>query len=608
MPRTEGFEAYVSFRYLGGGEVTAEEICAEIARWPLDAVLGFLGAVSSEMLQRGHEFFDPRFQGGYLNLAIVDEFPRPLARATDMYGAGRVPITGGIHILAHEHNLAWLAHAALMHADRTRLAPELTYEFRRRALRLLLLINDVLPAERSARGLGDQSTLSQRRTAAIDWLRHYQFNRYSGGQIEANIRVVRQRIIMLDILPRFYPVEAAFEEATGGVTLRLYFEALSLLIAHIHEAGPERRWLSRATMCSQIRGNREAVESLVFGRWTRTPEAYSRRVLERTAARPDDLRLPDYDYVPLREAPLIEARTGELICPVLPMLLAKAEDDPYFILCDHLRGDRTRQVAFQQAMGKAFEEYAKGLVIHLRETDTRGAWGGTGSPRSPDGDEITDDLMLRHDVAVCIEHKGLRVDTEFLTGGHSDRVLGPEEEILARLDNREAVDHIEGRRRDPGYITRGLWQLSCSEEPILAYAAGGAGARPALMYPLLVHLSGLPVDKIIYTIYLEHLLKAARLLDGRVWAPPQWLHISDLESLVTLAERGQLDLLALLREKSQEPWKKTRFDIYLQERRFGTRPPRLLTEAAIALLRDAQATFFPDEPQDGTMSMNNREQ
>jgi hypothetical protein len=140
MPRSDGFEPYVTFRYLGGRAFGVEEIYAEIARWPLDAFLGFLGALSSDMFQHGHEFYDPRWQGGYLNVAIADDFPQPLPRATEMYLVGRVPVTGGVHILAHEHNLAWLTHAALLHADKDRVAPELTYEFRRRGYRLLLLL------------------------------------------------------------------------------------------------------------------------------------------------------------------------------------------------------------------------------------------------------------------------------------------------------------------------------------------------------------------------------------------------------------------------------------------------------------------------------------
>lgn len=113
----EGVQSYVTFRYLGGSAVSHEQVTSEIAQWPLDAILGFLGALSLEAVQVGQEFSNPKRQGHYLNLAIVDDFPTPLPRAGTMYAPGRVPYTGGAHILVHEHNLAWLAHEALLGAS-----------------------------------------------------------------------------------------------------------------------------------------------------------------------------------------------------------------------------------------------------------------------------------------------------------------------------------------------------------------------------------------------------------------------------------------------------------------------------------------------------------
>jgi hypothetical protein len=71
---------------------------------------------------------------------------------------------------------------------------------------------------------------------------------------------------------------------------------------------------------------------------------------------------PYYDFVPLRETPLIEARPGDLICPALPFLLAKIVDEPYFILSGHLQNSQE----FQQAFGRAYEESGRRARISAR--------------------------------------------------------------------------------------------------------------------------------------------------------------------------------------------------------------------------------------------------
>jgi hypothetical protein len=78
MQDIEGPHSYVSFRGLGGYSIDCSQVAAEIARWPLDGVLGFLGALSLEAVQAGADFSDPRRQGRYLQLAIVDDFPSQL--------------------------------------------------------------------------------------------------------------------------------------------------------------------------------------------------------------------------------------------------------------------------------------------------------------------------------------------------------------------------------------------------------------------------------------------------------------------------------------------------------------------------------------------------
>ena len=64
----EGIRSYVTFRHLGGSTVPVDQVLAELSRWPLDGILGYLAIISLEAVQAGHEFADPRRQGQYLNL------------------------------------------------------------------------------------------------------------------------------------------------------------------------------------------------------------------------------------------------------------------------------------------------------------------------------------------------------------------------------------------------------------------------------------------------------------------------------------------------------------------------------------------------------------
>lgn len=45
-PDIEGVQSYVTFRHLGGPAVSHEQVASEIAQWPLDGILGYLGALS----------------------------------------------------------------------------------------------------------------------------------------------------------------------------------------------------------------------------------------------------------------------------------------------------------------------------------------------------------------------------------------------------------------------------------------------------------------------------------------------------------------------------------------------------------------------------------
>lgn len=196
MQSIEGPHSYVTFRELGGSPIDSSQMAIEISRWPLDDILGFLGALSLEAVQAGADFSDPRRQGRYLQLAIVDDFPSQLPRVYAMYVPGRVPITGGRHLLVHEHNIAWLSHCALLYARERSITLDLSLELRRRVCRLLLIASDFLFEGSST----TPSSLRERRVFALHCLRDGQFNRFSKHSREMLLKLARSGFITHDPL------------------------------------------------------------------------------------------------------------------------------------------------------------------------------------------------------------------------------------------------------------------------------------------------------------------------------------------------------------------------------------------------------------------------
>jgi len=584
MPQFEGFQSFTSFKELGGTCVSVGEVVSEISRLPLDGILGFVAALTLEMMGAEEEFFAPQVQGCYLQLAIVDDFPQKIPRAAEMYVPGRVPITGGRHVFIHEQNLAWLSHAALLHSNRHATTPEITYGLRCRLFRLLLIINDLLAPETNA-GIPN---FVARRSFCHDRLRYWQFNRFFGNIIEILCPLARQKKILQYILPEFFgDLETVFEKASG-VPIQRYFEVLALFIAHFYQLITKGgHWLSKETLCRKITVNQDDVQA-VFRRWVRTPEEYSIACKQWRQTRPDMGELPIYDFVPLRETPLIEARPEEVVCPVVPFFFAKIEDEPFFLLSDFLTG--TSLTRLHVAIGSAYEKYANYIVERVAHADCGGKWEVRHSPRAESGEELADSYLQRGDVGIVFEHKGQRPGTVFLRGGEGDRVAGPAQSVLNRLDHQEQVSLTEGLRADEGYVTRGMWQQSKNGPRIVSWAEKEIGVKPNRLFPIITHLSPLRVDSVIREAYLNHLIEKASLYAEDFWEQPQWLHISDLEWLAEMAESGHLDLELLLGKKARESVNK-RFDLFLSEYAGRVFIDHSLRTEAEALLRSAKAFF-----------------
>ncbi len=245
---------------------------------------------------------------------------------------------------------------------------------------------------------------------------------------------------------------------------------------------------------------------------------------------------------PLKNTPLIEARSGELICPVLPFLLAKIVDGAFYLLTDSLnKKDPEKRKDFHKLLGYAYQDYANQLIELIGLLDKKGKWEIECSPelKSKNGSiELSDCYLQRGNIAISFEHKGLRPDTEYLRGGKSIRILGPDEEVLNKLDTKIAVSYEEGANKDKGLLTRGLWQQAKKGEFLISWAEEKFRIQPTMIIPIITNLAHLRIDEITRGIYLNPLIEKAKMYSEDFWSNPQWIHISDLERLAAIAEEG----------------------------------------------------------------------
>lgn len=398
----DGARSYVSYQILGGSPVTIEVVREELRRLPLDGVLGVLALLCLDAAKNGDHFYDPRHQGGWLNLAIVDDFPTTLPNASKMYAPGRVPITGGRHVLVHQHNIAWLAHQALMHCISPSSTPELDRRLQTRCYRLLMVASDFLSGGAKAAGLG----LAQRREVALGWLRFAQFTQLTDAVFDTLRRVARYYLLYKRFLRRHLDIEPEFQAATG-VSIDLYFSTLTVILTHVFGLMVKegRHWQKAEGAFSELECHQSECER-VLRRWLTTPQAYRAAHVQRAAGQ-GAAGFPDsaFNYIGLKTHPLIEARPGQYVIPALPFLFTKVVDDLYYILSDHLKGQAQRR--FQQALGCAYEDYAQALIRRILSKGAVGAWRVFANPRNRNGDELADTYAQRNDgVAIAFEHKG----------------------------------------------------------------------------------------------------------------------------------------------------------------------------------------------------------
>lgn len=583
---TEESESFLTFSQISGFSVELDEVIEEIKKLPLDGVLGFLGGISIEMIQYEKGYFSQQLQGSYLKNALVDDFPHKIPTAYKLYSLGHVPNIGGRYVFVHEQNMAWLCHSALLFAKQGLTTPRVSHDLCCRLSRILLIINDFLSVDETSNSLN----LNERRIFTHEWLRHGQFNRYFGNSTETLAKLARQKIIISDILPKYFEdVHSAFQEAMG-ISLPRYFEVLSLFISHFHKGTqPGNHWLDKDSFTSNVKVNHKDIEK-VLDHWLVSPEEYQIICDKWRKERNDMGELPLYDYVPLRSRPFIEARPGGLICAVPSFVFSKIEDEPFFILSEFLTG--TERNRFHTALGYAYEEYANGLVERIVRNGKSGEWNVKPNPYLTKGEELTDSYLQRGTTAIVFEHKGRRPNTEFLRGGEGDRVVGPSSEFLSKLENGGAVDLSEGKKHDEGFITYGMWQQSRTGNKLLSWAEKEFGAQPTRVFPVITLFSSLVVDTKVRKVYLDLLIQKAELYKDDFWERPQWLNVGDLEFMATMAEKEGLDLESLFNEKTTK-FEHKRFDFFLYE--YSNKvlyiDNRLIDEAD-SILNKAEASFY----------------
>lgn len=541
---------YLSYTQIGGRRVTAQEICEELTKWPLDGVLGYLGRISHHMVN-GHksEFLNPTSQADYFNLAISDDFPFPLSGAAKLYIPGKVYVPSDDSIMIHEQNITWLSHLAIIHSKEDRITKELEINLRARVCRLLLISNDI-SSERVSGGLG--LDLISNKNRANRWLMHYQFN--NCRTMHAAMWDLARESILFKIAQTKYDIDKYFSLATNGISIQHYFEIASLFfVATYGYKDMPVVWLGDAIF-DNLKHHRDWAERILRS-WIIKPYQYREQFSSWLRTRGESQYGDTFEFNLLRERPLIEASPGRFICPNVPFLLQKALYEPLEILRRYFEDQNMANIegkAVDMAYSLAYENYVNDLLRIIAEKDKSGPWRNKENPKTKQHSELADFYMQRDTIACAFEHKSNRPGPEFLRGAPSMRALGPSDEALSRITLSNRIDYKEGRDSDKGFLTRAMWQQSIQGPFLHEWATKRYQKAPECVYPIIVHLSLYLVDPLVRAGYLNGLISSADLYPGTFWQAPQWMHVSDIEYLVSIATKNQegLDFGKLLSIKS----------------------------------------------------------
>lgn len=165
--------------------------------------------------------------------------------------------------------------------------------------------------------------------------------------------------------------------------------------------------------------------------------------------------------------------------------------------------------------------------------------------------------------------------------------------VLNRLENGETVPLREGRDQDHGLFTRALWQQSIAGNNLVAWLRRRRGVVVKKVFALVTYLADLRADGTVRQLYLDALISKAALYAEPFWRGPEWFEVDDLESLVCLGERGNLNLQQILEERANRA--ADRFDVFLHERFPAAPITQRLREAVEQLLGEAAKAFFGED-------------
>lgn len=596
---------YAQFSVLSGNSVSIVQIQTELNTIPLDAILGCLAAIAWEATQYGQDFYLPEYQGKYMNWALVDNFPSRIQRVSNRIKVGYPPNVGSNDVLVHTQNTAWLTHQALLHCERDIRVESLELSLWQRVARLLLIANDHISIVEQTANI---TNLVEKRHVALGKLRLWQFS--ESFELEKIMRsIMRQQEIFLEILPSLpkpytYDIQSKFFECTNGINLHVYYATFLILYAHLFPRQLNRvpntetqatiypLGFNKQTFFNNFQSNQNQA-STVLNWCIASPNEYTELYADWVSSRNAENLV--FDQVQLRTKPLIETRPDDVLLPVPNFLFQKVVDGPFFIMSNCLT-DKSERNLFQRAVGPAYETYANRLVEKIAANDSSGEWTLFKNPKAGNSSEITDALLFRDGIAVVVEHKALRLSTDFLTGGNGDRVLGPSDALLEQLINGEKT--IENLSEDDNWkkdmIFRVMVQQTRSSSRLFDYVENTLGRRIEKVFPLNSHLANIHIDETISRGYIEPLLQQTDLYVEDYWEFPQWINIEDLEVLANLANEGQLDFYQLLEDKGQGNNKYLSFNQYLANMGVEVSRDESFGGAIQQAAREAGELFFPD--------------
>ena len=408
---------------------------------PLDLVLGVLARISAHFVRDGQAFFSPSCQGRYLSYALADIPIRASWLCIDVRAGPNTDYRRAAQI----HPRAWSRRiGAARH-------PSLPKRFRYSGDNASRLRSDRPPPidpQRPPRRRvsGRVARRPARTTAPRDRHLHaFQFNGVAGYE-ECMIDLARAHHLLADFLPKHLPNAATAFSVRAGIGLNEYMLAAAMLLGYSNQLpknidSKQSPWVSVDNIVANVKSHNDEIRHVLSLACQTAADLHRDRPTRGSA----DL----FEFATLQRRPLIEARTGEIVAPVLSLFVRQLLSFPFQILSEIENG--------LGGLGRAYEDYAHEVVSRIAKTDGAGAWKSTKGQVFESGE--VDSILWRDATAIVFEHKSKGL---LLTLGDRPAVrnaLGPNDRDIADLGMR--------RPSDSSAITHGLWQLAnlseCSE-------------------------------------------------------------------------------------------------------------------------------------------------